>query len=90
MAGNAMPLLLRLHVIDAVLEAQSRARGPVTAAAVREVSKHAALSSARAFTELATRVSKLGADELGRTLHHAGEDRAGRRLWWVETTEAAG
>lgn len=79
---DAMPLLLRARVIDAVAEAQMREGGPVTSQQAREGRK--LLRHARAFTELAWQISKLGPDERGRTLHNAGRDRKGLTLWWVQ------
>jgi hypothetical protein len=68
-------------VLDAVLAAQALAGGPVTsheARAARPCMRHA-----RAFTELARAVCRLGPDELGRVLHPAGTDRKGCARWWV-------
>lgn len=79
---DARPLLLRRPLIDAVLEAQVLAPGPVTA---REVLRSRALvRHPRAFTELARLVARLGPDERGRRLCAAGVDRKGFALWWVE------
>lgn len=81
MITAALPLLMRAHVLDAVLAAQALAGGPVTsheARAARTVMRHA-----RAFTELARAVSRLGPDERGRVLHPVAADRKGVARWWV-------
>jgi len=79
---DAMPLLLRRRVIDAVLAAQRLALGPVTSAQARAAQP--VLGHARAFTEVASAVARLGPDELGRRLCPAGTDRKGFARWWVE------
>jgi hypothetical protein len=84
--GDALPVLMRQWVIGAVLEAQALAGGPVTSHEVR--ASRPILRSARALTELALVVARLGADEHGRTLHAAGKDRKGFALWWVQVPQA--
>lgn len=79
---DALPLLLRSRVIDAVLGAQRLALGPVTSAQARAAQP--LLSHARAFTAVALAIARLGPDERGRRLCAAGVDRKGFALWWVE------
>lgn len=81
---DALPLLLRARVLDAVLAAQTEAAGPVTSQEARGAAGRPLLRHARAFTELAWRVTRLGPDERGRLLHGAGTSRKGLALWWVE------
>lgn len=79
---DALPLLMRARILDAVVAAQAVAGQPVTsheARAARPVTRHA-----RAFTTLAWSISRLGPDERGRVLCSAGRDRKGFALWWVE------
>jgi hypothetical protein len=81
---DSRPLLLRRRIIDAVLQAQRQQAGPVTSQEVRASAREPLLRHARALTELAWQVSRLGPDELGRRLHAAGTDRKGLALWWVQ------
>jgi hypothetical protein len=86
--SDLLPALMRSRVLDAVLAAQAIAAGPVTsreARAARPVLLHA-----RAFTEAARAVARLGPDERGRVLRCAGTDRKRFARWWVEETHAAG
>lgn len=79
---DALPLLMRGPVLDAVVAAQAIAGQPVTsheARTARPVTRHA-----RAFTGLCWSISRLGPDERGRVLRSAGRDRKGFALWWVE------
>lgn len=85
--SDAAPLLLRKVVIDGVLRAQHRACGPASSVVARTSCTPTIGANARAFTELARRIAALGPDERGRVLHHAGEDRKGYWLWWVEEPE---
>jgi hypothetical protein len=74
----------RAQIIDAVLAAQA-VGGPVTsreALAFKPILPHA-----RAFTNLALVITRLGPDERGRVLHSAGTDRKGFALWWVTGPE---
>jgi hypothetical protein len=77
----ALPLLMRARVLDAVLAAQALALEPVTSAQARAASP--LMRHARAFTELARAVSRLGPDERGRVLHPVPPDRKGFARWWV-------
>lgn len=81
---DALPLLLRRRVIDAVLEAQDKVGAPVTSQEARSATRRPLLRHVRAFTELCWRVCRLGPDERGRSLHAAGKDRKGLALWWVQ------
>jgi hypothetical protein len=82
MIRDALPLLLRHQMIDAVLAAQAVALGPVTSAQAR--ASKPLLRHPRAFTECARAIARLGPDERGRVLHSAGVDRKGFALWWVK------
>jgi hypothetical protein len=82
--NDAAPLLLRRLVVDGVLRAQGRVGGPVTSVVAMASCTKRVSANVRAFTELARRIAKLGPDEKGRVLHHAGEDRKGHWMWWVE------
>jgi hypothetical protein len=78
----ALPLLMRARVLDAVLAAQAVLSEPVTSAqarAARPVMRHA-----RAFTELARAIARLGPDERGRVLCPVLPDRKGFARWWVQ------
>lgn len=82
---DALPLLLRDRVVDAVLAAQTQLGSPVTAREARDallVMRHA-----RAFTEVAQAIARLGPDDRGRELCFAGTDRNGFALWWVKEQE---
>ena len=79
---DALPLLMRTRVIDAVLAAQRLALEPVTSAQARAAKP--VLGHARAFTEAARVIAQLGPDERGRRLCAAGVDRKGFARWWVE------
>jgi len=79
---DALPLLVRRRVIDAVLAAQELELGPVTSAQARAMKP--VLAHARAFTEVARVVARLGPDERGRVLCAAGIDRKGFARWWVQ------
>lgn len=81
---DSRPLLLRQRIIEAVLKAQRQEGGPVSSQRVRASSAEPLLRHARALTELAWQISRLGPDELGRRLHAAGTDRKGAALWWVQ------
>lgn len=81
---DAIPLLVRPLVLDAVQAAQAIAGGPVTSQEAREAAVRPVLRHARAFTEAAAAIARLGADDRGRVLRAAGRDRKGVALWWVE------
>ena len=92
MLSDAWTLLARDALVDAVLLAQRAVGGPVTACEARTCairSGRQLARNARAFGDLADRIAALGPDEQGRTLHYAGEDSVGRRLWWVKEPEKA-
>lgn len=82
---QALPLLVRRQVIDAVLRAQSLSLEPVTSAQARAAKP--ILAHARSFTEVARVIAQLGPDERGRRLRDAGVDRKGFARWWVEERE---
>jgi hypothetical protein len=82
--ANALPLLMRERVLEAVLAAQALHGGPVTAQQARAIRAQPVMSHARAFTEVAWQITRLGPDEYGRVLCAAGKDRKGLALWWVE------
>jgi len=86
--ANALPLLMRERVLEAVLAAQALHGGPVTAQQARTGRAERLMPHARALTEVAWQISRLGPDELGRSLHSAGKDRKGLALWWVEERRA--
>lgn len=86
---NALPLLFRERVIDAVLRTQSAFGGPVTANEVRAAQPAPLLRHSRALTELCHQIVELGPDEKGRALYRAGKDRTGLLLWWVEAPQDA-
>lgn len=90
MICDAMPLLLRSRVLDAVLAAQTHAGAPVTSQQARAASPTRVLGHARAFTEVAAAIARLGPDAGGRVLVAAGTDRKGVARWWVEEQRAAG
>lgn len=75
---------MRERVLEAVLVAQSAQGGPVTAQQARAVRTEPVMPHARAFTEVAWQITRLGPDEYGRVLCAAGKDRKGLTLWWVE------
>jgi hypothetical protein len=79
---DALPLLLRDRVVDAVLAAQTALGAPVTSREARDALL--VMRTPRAFTEVAQAISKLGPDERGRELCFAGTDRNGFALWWVK------
>jgi len=79
----ALPLLMRARVTDAVLSAQLIAGGPVTSQQARAATAHPVMPHARAFTELARAITRLGPDERGRELHAVAPDRKGIARWWV-------
>lgn len=81
---EALPALMRARVLGAVLAAQAIEGGPVTSQQARAALRSPVLRHARAFTGVASRVARLGPDELGRVLRAAGRDRKGFALWWVE------
>jgi hypothetical protein len=82
-AKDAMPLLIRSRVLDAVRAAQAEAGGPVTAAEVLVKLSPPIARSPRALTALLHRVAATGADETGRRL--AGDiDRLSVWRWVVE------
>jgi hypothetical protein len=83
---DALPLLMRAQVIDAVLAAQIQAGAPVTAQEARLVAREPVMRSAKSFSECARRIAQLGADEQGRSLHCTGRDRLNVLLWWVSVT----
>jgi hypothetical protein len=85
LVNDALPLLMRKRVIDAVLAAQAGALGPVTSAEARRAKP--VLRNARSFSDCARRIAQMGPDEHGRALHRAGRDRNGFALWWVEERE---
>lgn len=87
--SDAAPLLLRRLVIDGVLRAQHRVGGPASSVIARASCTMCIGANTRAFTELARRIAALGPDERGRVLHHAGEDRKGYWLWWVEERDGS-
>ncbi len=73
---------MRDRVIGAVLRAQTTLGAPVTAREARDallVMRHA-----RAFTDVAQAIARLGPDDRGRELCAAGTDRNGFALWWVK------
>jgi hypothetical protein len=80
---DALPLLMREQVIDAVLAAQAIAGAPVTAQEARAATSGPVMRNAKSFSECARRIAELGADEQGRTLRCAGRDRLNVLLWWV-------
>lgn len=75
---------MRPHVLDAVLAAQAFAGGPVTSQEARDAARTPVFRHARAFTEAAAAITRLGPDERGRSLRAAGTNRKGVALWWVE------
>lgn len=88
-ARDAIALLMRARVIDAVLTAQRIAGEPVTAREARSVRPEPVMRNARSFTELAKAIAQLGPDEQGRVLRCAGLDRQRFALWWVEESHGA-
>lgn len=81
---DAMPLLMRARIIEAVLAAQRSAGEPVTAAEARLARSEPVMRNARSFSEVAKAIAELGPDERGRVLRCAGFDRNKFALWWVE------
>ena len=82
-AHDALPLLIRSRLLDAVRMAQAAERGPVTAAEVLARLDPPLARSPRALTALMHRVAATGPDERGRQL--AGEvDRLSVWRWVVE------
>lgn len=83
---NALPVIMRQRVIDAVIRAQAIAGGPVTSQQARAAKASAGpvLGHSRAFTQAAAAITRMGPDELGRLLHAVGRDRKGCARWWVE------
>jgi hypothetical protein len=81
---NAMPLLLRDRVIEAVLKTQNHFGSPVTAQEVRDHQAAPLLRHSRALTELCHQIVALGSDEDGRSLHCAGKNRERLLIWWVQ------
>lgn len=86
---QAMPLLLRDRVIDAVLRTQNAFGSPVTAQEVRAAQAQPLMRHTRALTEICHAIAALGIDDQGRTLHCAGKNRVGLLLWWVKEKPAA-
>ena len=82
--SDAFPALMRARVLDAVVAAQNAQGSPVTSHQARTAPREPVMPHARAFTEVAKRITSLGPDERGRVLHAAGTDRKGLALWWVE------
>lgn len=85
---QAMPLLLRDRVIDAVLRTQNAFGSPVTAQEVRAAQATPLMRHTRALTEICHQIAALGFDDQGRTLCCAGKSRIGLLLWWVQETPA--
>ena len=85
---DALPLLMRDRVIGAVLAAQAVLGAPVTAREARQA--RLVMRHARAFTEVAQAIARLGPDDRGRELCFAGTDRNGFALWWVKEQEPRG
>lgn len=84
--NDALPLLMRERVLDAVLAAQSKVGGPVTSQQARAARRAPVLSGPRKFTDVAAQIARLGPDERGRVLHAVGADRKGVARWWVSTS----
>lgn len=81
---QAMPLLLRARVIDAVLKTQTAYGSPVTAQEIRSAQDTPLMRHTRQLTEICHDISQLGPDEQGRTLHCAGRNRDRLLVWWVQ------
>jgi len=84
MIRDALPLLLRGRVVDAVLAAQTALGAPVTAREARDALL--VMRTPRSFTDVAQAIARLGPDDRGRELCSAGTDRNGFALWWVRET----
>jgi hypothetical protein len=87
--STAYPALVAPRLLDAVLAAQLANGGqPVPAELARTAAARPVAPTARDFTRIARKVAQLGQDERGRCLVHAGTDRNGTALWWVDSPDA--
>lgn len=90
MIRDALPVLMRDRIIDAVLAAQRVCGEPVTARQARAMRSEPIMRSARSFSDAARAIAGAGPDPRGRVLCRVGRNRAGVVRWWVEETHAAG